>query len=143
MQLRHLQGGVLVIDDSYNASPATVRAALSALTEIAPGRRVAVLGEMKELGPAAPSEHDALGSAVADAGVSLLVSCGGLAELVARAAERRGVAVLLGHDVDAAARLCADAVRPGDTVLVKASRSVGAERIVEGLVEERGEAAAR
>jgi UDP-N-acetylmuramoyl-tripeptide--D-alanyl-D-alanine ligase len=139
MHLRSLRGSVLVLDDAYNASPATMRAALATLAEVAQGRRVAVLGEMKELGPAAQPEHDALGGAVADAGVELLVSCGGLADASARAAERRGVAVVLACDAEAAAHVAVDRVRSGDAVLVKASRSVGAERVVEALVQAHGE----
>jgi UDP-N-acetylmuramoyl-tripeptide--D-alanyl-D-alanine ligase len=139
MHVRTLREGVLLLDDAYNASPATMRAALATLAEVAQGRRVAVLGEMKELGPAAQREHDALGAAVADAGVGLLVSCGGLADVIACRAQRRGVAIELAQNADGAARLALDRVRPGDAVLVKASRSVGAERVVEALVQAYGE----
>jgi UDP-N-acetylmuramoyl-tripeptide--D-alanyl-D-alanine ligase len=141
MHLRCLRGGVLVLDDAYNASPATMRAALATLTEVAQGRRVVVLGEMKELGPAARREHDLLGVAVADAGVALLVSCGGLAEAAAREAERRGVTIVLARDADEAALAAVERIRQGDAVLVKASRSVGAERVVEALVRAHGEPA--
>jgi UDP-N-acetylmuramoyl-tripeptide--D-alanyl-D-alanine ligase len=139
MHLRRLGGRVLLFDDAYNASPATMRASLATLAEIAEGRRVAVLGEMKELGPLAEHEHEALGEAVANAGVELLVSCGGLANATARQAGRRGVAVVLARDADAAADVAVDHVRAGDAVLVKASRSVGAERVVDALVRARGE----
>jgi UDP-N-acetylmuramoyl-tripeptide--D-alanyl-D-alanine ligase len=139
MHVRSLREGVLLLDDAYNASPATMRAALATLAEVAQGRRVAVLGEMKELGPAARGEHDALGAAVADAGVGLLVSCGGLADVIARRAQSRGVTIELARDADAAARVALDRVRFGDAVLVKASRSVGAERVVEALVQAYGE----
>lgn len=135
---RRLNGGVVVLDDSYNANPASARAALAALAELGAGRRVAVLGEMKELGAAAEVEHERLGEAVASAGVGLLVSCGGLADLTARAAGRRGVDVVLAADAAAASVVAAERVRPGDVVLVKASRSVGAERVVERLVADRG-----
>jgi UDP-N-acetylmuramoyl-tripeptide--D-alanyl-D-alanine ligase len=126
-------GGVTVLDDAYNANPGSMRAALATLAEAGGTRRVAVLGEMKELGPAAEREHQALADAVVSAGVSLLVSCGGLADLVARGAGARGVDVVLAADAAAAARAAAERVRPGDVVLVKASRSVGAERVVEAL----------
>jgi UDP-N-acetylmuramoyl-tripeptide--D-alanyl-D-alanine ligase len=140
MHVRRLGGGVLLLDDSYNASPATVRAALATLAELGEGRRVAVLGEMKELGPASEREHELLGLAIAEAGVALVVSCGGLADLAAREAERRGVAVVLAPSVEGAAAMAVDRVRPGDAVLVKASRSVEAERVVEALIRRRGEA---
>ena len=139
MQLRRLRGGVLVLDDTYNASPASMRAALTTLGETAGGRRVAVLGEMKELGAAASREHDWLGRAVADAHVALLISCGGLADATAREAERRGVAVIVARGAHDAALIAVDRVCSGDTVLVKASRSVGAERVVEALVAALGE----
>jgi UDP-N-acetylmuramoyl-tripeptide--D-alanyl-D-alanine ligase len=139
MQVRRLQKDILVIDDAYNANPASVRAALSALGEIAGGRRVAILGEMKELGPEAEREHESLGEAVASAGVELMVSCGGLADLTARTAKEGGVQVFCTNDAAEAALVSAEHVRTGDRVLVKASRSVGAERVVDALVRAHGE----
>jgi UDP-N-acetylmuramoyl-tripeptide--D-alanyl-D-alanine ligase len=97
-----------------------------------------VLGEMKELGPLAEREHEALGEAVAAAGVSLLVSCGGMADAIARSAASRGVEIVLARDAGEAARQVADRVRPGDVVLVKASRSVGAERVVDAIAAREG-----
>jgi UDP-N-acetylmuramoyl-tripeptide--D-alanyl-D-alanine ligase len=116
-----------------------MRAAIAALGEMTANRRVAVLGEMKELGPSAEREHEALGDALAEAGVALVVSCGGLADAAARAATRRGVRVVLAPDADRAAAYAVERVEPGDAVLVKASRSVGAERVVEALVRALGE----
>jgi UDP-N-acetylmuramoyl-tripeptide--D-alanyl-D-alanine ligase len=136
----HVQvaGGVQVIDDAYNANPASMRAALATLVEMRAERRLAVLGEMKELGPAAESEHEALGEAVALAGVALFVSCGGLADMIGRAAARRGVEVIFAADAERASHAVLERVRPGDVVLVKASRSVGAERVVRDLLAPRG-----
>jgi len=128
-------GDVQVIDDAYNANPASMRAALAALAEMDGARRVAVLGEMKELGPIAEREHEALGTAVAQAGVKLLISCGGLADAIARVAAAAGVEVVRAANVEEAARAAAERVLPRDVVLVKASRSVGAERVVEALVQ--------
>ena len=113
-------------------------AALATLAEVSSGRRVAVLGEMKELGPVASREHTALGAAIAAAGVAQLITCGGMADAAAAAAERLGVAVSLGRDADDAARIAVEAVRAGDSVLVKASRSVGAERVVDALWRAHG-----
>jgi UDP-N-acetylmuramoyl-tripeptide--D-alanyl-D-alanine ligase len=138
MHVRRLRGGGVLLDDAYNASPATVRAALSTLAELSAGRRVAVLGEMKELGPAASSEHAALGAAIAEAGVAHLVSCGGMADAAADAAERLGVVVSRGRDAEEAARIAVEQFRAGDAVLVKASRSVGAERVVDALLHAHG-----
>jgi UDP-N-acetylmuramoyl-tripeptide--D-alanyl-D-alanine ligase len=137
MQVRRA-GGVAVIDDAYNANPASMRAALTTLAECGGSRRVAVLGEMKELGPAAESEHAALADAVVAASLSLLVSCGGLADVLARAAASRGVEVALAGSTGEAARIAAAYARPGDVFLVKASRSVGAERVVDALLGQPG-----
>ena len=111
-------GAIVVLDDAYNANPASMRAALATLSEMGSAkalmageasapvhRRVAVLGEMKELGPAADEEHTAIGEVVADAGVALLVSCGGLAEGIARAAEQRGVEVVRAQKMQCKPRL--------------------------------------
>jgi UDP-N-acetylmuramoyl-tripeptide--D-alanyl-D-alanine ligase len=139
MQVRHLPRDIVVIDDTYNANPASVRAALATLGELAGSRRVAVLGEMKELGQLAESEHERIGEAVAAAGVDLLVSCGGLADLTARAAKQGGVDVLRANDASEAALMSVERIRAGDRVLVKASRGVGAERVVDALVRAYGE----
>jgi UDP-N-acetylmuramoyl-tripeptide--D-alanyl-D-alanine ligase len=140
MRVRH-SGGITVLDDAYNANPGSMRAALSTLAECGDGRRVAVLGEMKELGPKAESEHAALADAVVSAGVALLVSCGGLADVLARAVQSRGVEVVLAGSAEQACRETVERVRPGDIVLVKASRSVGAERVVDALADLREDVA--
>jgi UDP-N-acetylmuramoyl-tripeptide--D-alanyl-D-alanine ligase len=137
MRVRRSQG-LTVLDDAYNANPGSMRAALSTLAECGDGRRVAVLGEMKELGPTAEREHAGLADAVVAAGVTLLVSCGGLADVLARAVASRGVEVVLAGSAEEASRATVERVRPGDVVLVKASRSVGAERVVDALILEEG-----
>ncbi len=138
--MRRLVDGTLLLDDTYNANPQSMRAALQTLQELSAGRRaVAVLGEMRELGPLAAEEHERLGEAVAASGARLAISCGGLADLAVRAAERAGVEAVLAADADGAARAALEHVAPGDAVLVKASRSVGAERVVAALVAAKGE----
>ena len=127
-------GDATVIDDSYNANPSSMRAALGTLGESGEGRRVAILGEMKELGQTAEREHEALADAVVRLGSRSSSACGGLAGATARAAAALGVEVVLAADAVEAAVIARERVRPGDVVLVKASRSVGAERIVEALV---------
>ncbi|HTB71903.1 MAG TPA: UDP-N-acetylmuramoyl-tripeptide--D-alanyl-D-alanine ligase [Polyangiaceae bacterium] len=143
MQVRHLADGTLVLDDTYNANPQSVRAALHTLREIALAqhaqRAVVVLGEMRELGPAGAQEHASLGDAIALAGAKLALSCGGMADLAVQGAERAGVTVAHAADAEEASRVAVARVEPGDVVLVKASRSVGAERVVEALVRARGE----
>jgi len=139
MQVRRLRSGTAVLDDTYNANPQSVRAALRTLSEVAQGRRgVIVLGEMRELGDLATEEHSSLGSAIVASGARLAVSCGGLADLAVQGAEQAGVTVTRGRDASDAARLAAALVAAGDVVLVKASRSVGAESVVEELVRAGG-----
>jgi UDP-N-acetylmuramoyl-tripeptide--D-alanyl-D-alanine ligase len=139
IQVRRLASGTTVIDDTYNANPQSFRAALQTLAEIARGRpAVIVVGEMKELGAVASSEHAALGEALARAGARLVVSCGGLADVAVRVSAEAGVPVVLGADAGEVALSASTWVGTGDVVLVKASRSVGAERVVEALVRAGG-----
>lgn len=131
-----LGGDIVLLDDTYNANPGSMRAALATLGELAEGRRrIAILGEMKELGALAEEEHVALGDAIADTGIDLVVGCGGLVSLALDRASDRKIAVIRAGSTDEAARVAADLVRPGDAVLVKGSRSVGTERVVRRLKE--------
>jgi UDP-N-acetylmuramoyl-tripeptide--D-alanyl-D-alanine ligase len=125
-----LPGGVVVIDDCYNANPMSMRAAIDDLAATAPARRVAVLGDMLELGPEAPRLHREIGEHAAARGVELLVSVGPLAAEIAAAFPGDGHAVA---DAPAAAELLAGLLRERDTVLVKGSRGVGLERAVAAL----------
>ena len=134
--------GATVIDDSYNASPGSVIAALELLAGL-PGRRVAVLGEMLELGDAHEGGHRAVGEA-AGALADLLIVVGSGAGGIAAGAMDAGLDVGRIHVVpDAEAAL--DALRPrlrdGDSVLVKASRGIELDRVVDGLRLELGERA--
>jgi len=133
--------GATVIDDSYNASPASVRAALDLLAGI-PGRHVAVLGEMLELGPGHEAGHRSVGEAAA-AVVDLLVVVGHDARGIIDGALEGGLdRSRIHHAVSAETAM--DALRPrlrdGDIVLVKASRGLELERVVELLRDELGEA---
>ncbi len=139
MHARHAANGMTVLDDSYNANPSSVRAALRTLAEVAAGRRaVLVLGEMRELGPFAVEEHVSLGPAIAASGARIALSCGGLADLAVAAAERTGVPCAAAADADAAGRMAAELAKAGDVILVKASRSVGAESVVQALLRAGG-----
>jgi UDP-N-acetylmuramoyl-tripeptide--D-alanyl-D-alanine ligase len=135
-KVRTLAGGPLVLDDTYNANPASMRAALDTLSELARGRSaraVVVFGEMKELGSVAADEHAQLGEAMARAGVALAIGCGGLTRVTLERAARAGVEVVDAPDVAAAAEEAVARVRSSDVVLVKGSRSVGAEAVVSAL----------
>jgi UDP-N-acetylmuramoyl-tripeptide--D-alanyl-D-alanine ligase len=124
-QRRTLPGGVTVIDDCYNANPMSMRAALDDLAAAAPGRRVAVLGDMLELGPDEERFHREVGEHARAAGVDLLVTVG------PRAVAMRGDQAAA--DAAEAAALVPELVEPGDTVLLKASRGVGLEAVAEAL----------
>lgn len=122
---------ILVINDAYNANPGSMRAALRVLAETeAPGRRVAVLGDMLELGPAAAAAHAMILHAVRESGADAVLTLG---PLFAGA----GGADHAETDTDDAAVLrLATLIRPGDTVLVKGSRGMRLERLV-GLLAAR------
>ena len=122
---RSLPGGGLLLNDCYNANPVSMRAALVHLAERGAGhRRVAVLGEMAELGADAPAYHAEVGALLSELGIEHVVAVGELA----RAYGGQWVATA----ADAAAKLRAD-LRPGDIVLVKGSRSVGLEAVAENF----------
>jgi UDP-N-acetylmuramoyl-tripeptide--D-alanyl-D-alanine ligase len=133
-------GDVTVLDDSYNAEPASMRAALALLESLPAARRVAVLGEMLELGSAHDSGHREVGDEAARV-ASLLVVVGEGAAPIAEAAHASGLAadrVLLAADADGALDLLRPRLRAGDLVLVKASRGIGLDRLVDSLVAELG-----
>jgi UDP-N-acetylmuramoyl-tripeptide--D-alanyl-D-alanine ligase len=135
MQLLRGPGGVTVLNDAYNASPTSVAAALESFERLpAGGRRIAVLGVMLELGPHSDEEHARVGELAAQAGIEVLVLVGEGAAPAAASARAAGVAVVEVDDVGAALDAAREHVRPGDAVLVKASRAIGLERLAEDLV---------
>ncbi len=129
-------GRALLIDESYNANPASMRATLAVLAQ-EPGRHVAVLGEMRELGEGSAAYHEALAPAVVAARVETAVLVGEAMAPLARALEGQ---VDFVHVRDAAAALDQVRVllRPGDAVLVKGSNGVGLSRLVAALADKVG-----
>jgi len=128
--------GITVVFDGYNANPGSMSAAIAAFSETeVPGRRVAVLGDMMELGPRSEQLHRALGAEVARSGVSELWAVGKFAPLVARSAEENGLDghVSQAEDVEPVARHVCEYLQPGDAVLVKGSRGMKMERLVEEI----------
>jgi UDP-N-acetylmuramoyl-tripeptide--D-alanyl-D-alanine ligase len=129
--------GVTVVNDAYNANPASMRAALAAFALLpAASRRVLVLGDMLELGSAAPEEHRDLGRDVAQSAPALLLAVGAFADRVAEGARAGGLspeAIGTAPDAEAAALLLGGWLRPGDLLLLKGSRGVGLERLLERL----------
>ena len=140
-ELLRLPGGVTLIDDSYNSSPAALRQALEVM-RVATGsaRKLAVLGEMLELGEHASRLHRECGYAAAAAGLTCLLVVGGPnAGELADAARQSGMkpeSVLYARDRDAAIEAMVTRVRPGDLVLVKGSRGIGLDAVVDRLKAE-------
>jgi UDP-N-acetylmuramoyl-tripeptide--D-alanyl-D-alanine ligase len=132
--------GVTVVDDSYNANPDSMRAALKALAVLAGRERrsVAVLGEMLELGDQTREAHDAIGRLVVRLNIGLTVVVGDGARAIRDGANHEGSwgdEVVLADDLEAAERFLADELRPGDVVLVKSSYGAGLWRLGDRLVE--------
>jgi UDP-N-acetylmuramoyl-tripeptide--D-alanyl-D-alanine ligase len=140
MELVQTAGGVVILNDAYNASPTSTTAALRALARLpVTGRRMAVLGEMRELGAEAAAAHSEMGRIAVECGVDVMVVVGREARPAgagARAAARGGVEVVEVPDAAAALDAIARRAEPGDAVLVKASRAVGLERVAEALADE-------
>lgn len=153
MEVTERPDGVTVVNDAYNANPESMRAALRALAAMggasrARGRTWAVLGKMAELGDEALAEHDAVGRLAVRLNVSKLVAVGGREaswlQLGAYNEGSWGEESVHVSDAQAAVDLLRNELRPGDVVLVKASRSVGLEWVAQALLEgAEGEVAAR
>lgn len=126
MQVVRLANGVTVINDAYNANPGSTEAALDAVGRL-PGRAIAALGEMRELGAQSAALHAAVGAHAVAAGVAWILAVGPGAEAIAAGARRAGGAADVCADAAAAAALIASRWRAGDTVLVKGSRGGDAE----------------
>jgi UDP-N-acetylmuramoyl-tripeptide--D-alanyl-D-alanine ligase len=127
--------GAAILDDSYNANPASTTAALETLSELARGgRTIAALGDMLELGEAEVGLHAALGTEIARLGIDVLVAAGPLSRHTTESARVAGVpTVHVVTDSEEAAELLRGLVGPGDTVLVKGSRGMRMERAFEAL----------
>ncbi|MFB6676234.1 UDP-N-acetylmuramoyl-tripeptide--D-alanyl-D-alanine ligase [Streptomyces sp. NPDC056390] len=152
MEVTERPDGVTVVNDAYNANPESMRAALRALVAMGRGRRTwAVLGHMAELGDEALAEHDAVGRLAVRLNVSKLVAVGGREaswlQLGAYNEGSWGEESVHVSDAQAAVDLLRSELRPGDVVLVKASRSVGLESVAQALLavdgDNVGEVAAR
>ncbi|MFO7676600.1 MAG: UDP-N-acetylmuramoyl-tripeptide--D-alanyl-D-alanine ligase [bacterium] len=142
LRVRRLGNNVTLIDDSYNANPQSMTAAIDLLCRNAPeGKRVAFLGDMLELGSIAMEAHTRLGVRAVNC-LDRVSFVGRLSQHALAVAIRQGLAagrVRLYPDSVSAAAGAVDMVRPGDTILVKGSHSVGMELIVKTLLEHHGE----
>jgi UDP-N-acetylmuramoyl-tripeptide--D-alanyl-D-alanine ligase len=128
-------GKALLIDESYNANPASMAATLKSLgSEIGVERRIAVLGPMRELGSHSDALHAGLATTVQDAKVDQLILVGDETRPLEQALDGR-ISITRVSNADEAADALERLLRPGDAVLVKASNSVGLARVVERLRE--------
>lgn len=127
--------GIHILDDTYNANPDSVIAALRTLSQVpAAGRRIAVLGRMGELGTQAEAGHRSVGAAAAKEGIDCLIGLGEEARWITEAAWRGGLDKVQHCDsLEDCMRTLRETAKVGDVVLVKGSRSARMERIVEGL----------
>jgi UDP-N-acetylmuramoyl-tripeptide--D-alanyl-D-alanine ligase len=143
LQIKEING-IQFIDDSYNANPDSMKAALRTLVELdTDGRRIAVLGEMSELGEESESGHRQVGEAAAAFGVDELIAVGATGEGMARAAQEAGLKKSIAvDDAGEAAELLRETASPGDLILVKGSRSARMERVLETFSKQRSTAEA-
>lgn len=129
------RGGAMIIDDTYNASPASMCAALDLLSETA-GRKIAVLGDMRELGAAEDEGHRAVGRRAAEV-ADVIYAVGELGAIIGMAAREAGHRdVRIAGDKEQAANVLKKETRAGDAVLLKASRALALETLAEELAEE-------
>ncbi len=136
MEMSETADGILVLNDAYNANPSSMEAALRALMQLqVSGQHVAVLGDMRELGEHSAAAHEAIGRLLGELRIDMLVGVGegGAAIVDATRGKPRSVHVV--SDARQARDLVLDLVRPGDAVLVKASRALGMEVVAQGLLD--------
>ena len=124
------KGGITFIEDCYNASPDSMKAALSVLKALPNARKIALLGDMLELGDASESGHRATGEWAADAGVSLLIAYGPNSAAMVEAAKNRGIATVHCQTAAEVLQYLQQSVRPGDAVLAKASHAMKLDEIL-------------
>ena len=129
----HLErrGEICIVNDAYNASPMSMLAALDALREISSGRKIAVLGDMLELGTVSAEAHARVGAYLAESGVEVLIALGTETKYLAEAARIGGKEVFWTDDADLAKRRLKEVLLPGDTVLLKGSRGMRMEQFME------------
>jgi len=132
LQIKEVNG-VEFLDDSYNANPDSMKAALRTLIELGTdGKRIAVLGEMRELGAESQRGHEEVGQEAASLGVDQLIGIGPMGEVIAKAAGKAGLEMSRAvASTTEAAEWLANVAEPGDLVLVKGSRAARTEDVIE------------
>src|SRR5437763_7456377 len=134
LQIKRIRG-VQVIDDSYNANPESMKAALHTLVELdADGKRIAVLGEMRELGEESARGHREVGETAAELGVDQLIAIGDMAAVIAEAARNAGLQnTSIARSTNEAAELLGERAASGDLALINGSRAARTERVIEAF----------
>ncbi|MDP9186356.1 MAG: UDP-N-acetylmuramoyl-tripeptide--D-alanyl-D-alanine ligase [Verrucomicrobiota bacterium] len=144
LQIKEING-VQFLDDSYNANPDSMKAALQTLVELdMDGKRIAVLGEMRELGEETKRGHEEVGEAAAAFGIDQLIGIGEMGAVIARAAEKAGLeeSQAVGSTSEAA-ELLLNIAAPGDLVLIKGSRLARTENVIEAFAKQSSQERAR
>lgn len=137
LDVSRLKEGITLVNDAYNASPLSVRAALEVLAETESKRRVAVLGDMLELGSLTESAHRQIGADAALRGVNVLVAVGDQRGFIASGAREAGLdpgCITEVRDANEAAQVLVQTVQPHDLILLKGSRGVGLERVASAMI---------
>ena len=135
MNIVRCKGDIVILNDAYNANTQSMRAAAAVLGDAQGRRKVAVVGDMKELGPGSEQFHRAVGGYFAQSGADRLIAIGELARFMAEGAQEAGLAQAdYFPTLDAARNALSREVRAGVTILVKASRSMAFEKIVDFLL---------
>ena len=131
-------GGMTIVEDCYNANPASMKAALILLKKLGQDKRtIAVVGDMLELGKNAKALHEEVGAYISDLTISYLIACGNLGQEIARGAKKHGMAdsrVFLAKTTSQGAECLKKIACPGDVVLLKASRNMKLENVLDGFL---------
>ncbi len=135
MNILHRQQKITILDDGYNANPQSMRAALEVLSGARGKKKIAVLGDMLELGALAPALHEGVGQYVAKAGIDILVTVGREARHIAAGARGGSLEIHVCDSLDEAKQLLKPMVEPETTILVKASRGMTFEDITSFLLD--------
>lgn len=133
---RHQVDGVTVINDAYNANPTSLAAAVETLCEIPQARKVLVVGDMRELGDAAESLHTQAGEDIAQKDVDFLITVGALGRYIATGAQSAGMnadQVKVFESIEPLAHEISSLLQDGDVVLLKGSRAMGMERLLDAI----------
>ncbi len=138
MQVFTTPDGITVLNDAYNANPTSMKAALIVLSDMAQEKRkLAVLGDMLELGTLAEMAHFEIGELVGDKEVDLLITVGQKSKRIAEGALSKGMSsgsIIPCHTIKEASVALTENVKPGDVILIKASRDIELEKVVDVLI---------